>query len=209
MTETVSAGRPRTAMPREDRFQQILLAAADAYARHGYHQTSVKTIAERAGVAIGTYYLYFSSKEASCLAIIDRLYELVMAAVVEARAGHQGTLAKLTASVRAVLHTFGSHEDLAKVVLIQAPGAHPDFDRRLREIHAELTALVARDVREAIEASLLPSQDERLAARCLVGSLYEILLGWLRDRDPSDLAQAAPTLLTFIFRGLGAEVVEG
>jgi len=189
--------------PREDRFEQLLAAAAAAYAELGYHRTSVKTIADRAGVATGTFYLYFPTKEASALAIIDRLYQLVMGAVVAARAVQPTALAKLAASTEAVLATFAGHEDLSRVVLIQAPGAHPDFDQRLREIHAELIGLVARDIQEAVQAGLAPPQDEVLAAQCVVGAVYEILSGWMRDRVPGDPVAAAPHLRTFVLRGIG------
>lgn len=204
MSNSPLPGRPRSSRPREDRYEQLLAAAASAYADLGYHRTSVKTVVDRAGVATGTFYLYFPTKEASALAIIERLYELVMGAVVAARSAHQSTLAKLAASTEAVLAAFGRHEHLAKVVLVQAPGAHPDFDRRLQAIHAELTGLVARDIQEAVQDGLVPAQDATIAAQCIVGAVYEILNGWMRDRLPPDPVAAAPHLRTFILRGIGA-----
>ncbi|HEX6989049.1 MAG TPA: TetR/AcrR family transcriptional regulator [Bacillota bacterium] len=194
----------RAGRPPEGRYEQLLAAAAAAYAELGYHRTSVKSIVDRAGVATGTFYLYFPTKEASALAIIDRLYELVMGAVASARVAWHTSLDKLAASAEAVLDTFGRHEDLSRVVLIQAPGAHPDFDRRLQAIHAELAGLVARDIREAVEEGRLPPQDEFIAARCVVGAVYEILNGWMRDRLPPDPKTAAPGLRAFVLRGIGA-----
>ena len=189
---------------KEDRYEQLLAAAAEAYAELGYHQASVKAIVERAGVATGTYYLYFANKTASGLAIIDRLYELVMDEVVRARKLHRRELDKLAASIEAVLRTFGAHPAMAKVVLIQAPGADVAFDRRLRAIHAELIGLVAQDLREAASGGEIPPQDERLVARCIVGSLYEILIGWIRDAEPADLEEAVRTVTAFNLRGIGA-----
>jgi len=204
VADTPSPSGARTGGPREERYEQLLLAAASAYAELGYHRTSVKTVVDRAGVATGTFYLYFPTKEASALAIIDRLYELVIGAVVKARSSHATSLAKLAASVEAVLAAFSGHEALAKVVLVQAPGAHPDFDRRLQAIHAELTGLVARDIQEAVDEGLAPAQDAALSARCVVGAVYEILNGWMRDRQPPDPVAAAPHLQAFILRGIGA-----
>lgn len=205
LTSPAHKGRSRLGSAREERFEQILTAAAAAYASLGYHQTSVKAIVDGAGVATGTYYLYFPNKAASCLAVIDRLYELVMAAVITGRSGCTDVSQKLAASIDAVLNIFGQQEQLAKVVLIQAPGAHPLFDDRLRLIHAKLTTLVAEDLREAIADGLIPDQDEDVVARCLVGSLYEVLIGWLRDRNPTDLTKAKPTLMRYVMRGIGLE----
>lgn len=52
----------RTAAP-PDRRDEILDAALDCFVTHGYHGTAVPTVAKRAGVAAGTLYHYFPSKE--------------------------------------------------------------------------------------------------------------------------------------------------
>lgn len=192
-----------------DRYEQLLEAAAAAYADNGYHQTTVKAIAERAGVATGTYYLYFPNKEASVLAIIDRLYQLVLTSIIDARRGKATELEKLAASIVAAVRSFGQYEQLAKVVLIQAPGAAAVFDRRLREIQNDLVTLLAENLQEAMAAGLVIEQDARIAARCMIGSLYEVLIAWLRDRDPADLEAALPALVAYNLRGIGAASMEG
>lgn len=194
---------------RPDRYEQLLEAAAAAYADNGYHQTTVKAIAERAGVATGTYYLYFPNKEASVLAIIDRLYQLVLTSIIDARRGKATELEKLAASIVAAVRSFGQYEQLAKVVLIQAPGAAAVFDRRLREIQNDLVTLLAENLQEAMAAGLVIEQDARIAARCMIGSLYEVLIAWLRDRDPADLEAALPALVAYNLRGIGAASMEG
>ena len=57
---------------KEAKRQGILNAAVTEIARHGYFGTTVSTIARRAGVADGTIYLYFKSKEAILVAIFER-----------------------------------------------------------------------------------------------------------------------------------------
>src|ERR1700752_5132014 len=52
---------------------QILDAAARVLAERGYHRTTVRDIAREAGIADGTIYLYFSSKQELLLALIARL----------------------------------------------------------------------------------------------------------------------------------------
>ena len=65
------ARRPRVVKPPDQRRREILEAATELFARRGYDVTTVQTIATRAGVAAGTVYLYFPSKEA----ILDALQE--------------------------------------------------------------------------------------------------------------------------------------
>jgi AcrR family transcriptional regulator len=59
--------------PAQVRRNEILEAAVALFAERGYQRTSVKEIAERAGIAPGTIYLYFESKRDLLFAIVDRL----------------------------------------------------------------------------------------------------------------------------------------
>lgn len=191
---------------RPERYRRLLAAAEAAFAERGFHRTSIKDITERAGVATGTYYLYFPTKEASCLAVIEDVYDDLLAAVARRRAGLPDVLCKLAASVAAAVETFARRPAAARVVFVHAPGAHPEFDRRLQAIEGELRARVAADVAEAVAAGLLPPQSPEVTARCLVGALREALLAWIRPagaEGPGDPRAELCELLTFLLRGLG------
>ncbi|HEY8415044.1 MAG TPA: TetR/AcrR family transcriptional regulator, partial [Thermaerobacter sp.] len=155
----------------QERYEQLLGAAAEAFASRGYHQTTVKDIVDRAGVATGTFYLYFANKEQSCAALIERLYGRVLAEVVAARQGRRTKLEKLAASIEAALRVFGQERNLAHIALVRAPGAHPLFDQLLARIQRELWNLVAEDIDEAVAEGLLPPQPAAITARALIGSL--------------------------------------
>ena len=55
-----------------DKGEAILAAALDLFVERGFHGTSVPSVAERAGVAAGTIYHYFASKEALVNALFKR-----------------------------------------------------------------------------------------------------------------------------------------
>ncbi|GAB6876470.1 TetR/AcrR family transcriptional regulator [Thermaerobacter litoralis] len=187
----------------QERYEQLLEAAAVEFATRGYHQTTIKDIVDRAGVATGTFYLYFANKEQSCIALIERLYGRVLAEVVAARAGKATKLEKLAASIRAALEVFGAHRNLAHIALVRAPGAHPLFDELLARIHRQFWDLVAEDITEAMAEGLLPPQPADIAARALIGALYEVVISWLQAGVPADLGQAVEPLVGFCLRGLG------
>lgn len=65
------ARRRRVVKPADQRRREILNAAVELFRRRGYEVSTVQAIAARAGVAAGTVYLYFPSKEA----ILDSLQE--------------------------------------------------------------------------------------------------------------------------------------
>lgn len=188
----------------QERYEQLLGAAAEAFASRGYHQTTVKDIVDRAGVATGTFYLYFANKEQSCAALIERLYGRVLAEVVAARQGRRTKLEKLAASIEAALRVFGQERNLAHIALVRAPGAHPLFDQLLARIQRELWNLVAEDIDEAVAEGLLPPQPAAITARALIGSLYEVVISWLQDGVPAALDEAIDPLVRYCLRGLGA-----
>ena len=192
----------------QERRESLLAAAKAVFAREGYHRATVRDIAREAGVATGTFYLYFSSKEACLLGLIEEFYRRLMARIVEARAGRGSVLEKLAASVAAVVCAFAAERDLARIVLIQAAGAHPAFDARLAQLHADFARLVEEDLAEAVEAGLLPPQDTGVTAVALIGAVHEVIVAWLREGRPADLEAALPALSCFCLRGAGAGVAE-
>src|SRR5260221_13057588 len=76
------AAPKKTALPKSERRQQILSVARDVFARRGYHQMTIDDIALQAGVARGTFYLYFEDKRAVFSDLIDRFASQLTMAIV-------------------------------------------------------------------------------------------------------------------------------
>ncbi|MBR1219400.1 TetR/AcrR family transcriptional regulator [Bradyrhizobium sp. U87765 SZCCT0131] len=71
---------PRT-RPAEERLDQLMTAAQELFLAHGVATTSVEHITARAGVAKGTFYLYFASKDEVLLALGERFAHDHLAAI--------------------------------------------------------------------------------------------------------------------------------
>lgn len=83
---------------RGHRGDEILAAAQNEFLLHGYKRTSIDTIAQAAGVAKGTVYLYFKSKEEVFRAVSQTLIDFFVRAAKEASEG-DGTPAERLANV--------------------------------------------------------------------------------------------------------------
>ena len=90
---------------RAARREQIIAAAAECFARTGYHATTMADIAEAAGVSKGTSYLYFLGKEALFIALYEE-WDCGLAARVDAAVGELAEPAR--PSPRAVLAAVAS-----------------------------------------------------------------------------------------------------
>ncbi|HWF55734.1 MAG TPA: TetR/AcrR family transcriptional regulator [Solirubrobacteraceae bacterium] len=187
--------------------ERLLRSARELIEEGGYGAATVAAIAARAGVAAGTLYRHFSSKEELFVevfrSVCDREVEAMRAVAAEMPDGstHVDRL-------EAVLGTF-ARRALRRPRLAWALIAEPvdplvDAERlAYRERYRELTA---QALRAAIAAGELPEQDVALTAAALVGGCGEALVGPL-----SPLAGAGPdsphilaALGTFVRRAVGA-----
>lgn len=187
----------------------IIDAARRVFAERGYHGTTMRDIAAAAGVATGTLYLYFASKEALYEALLVKLTTMVLDAIVRARGGRPDVLSKLEASITAAVTVFATNADLARIVLVQAAGADPSFEDRLAQVHRTLASFVRQDLDEAIGAGRLPPLDTEVAAMAWVGTFYEVIMSWLRDGRPDPLESSIGTLVAYNLRAIGAPTGQG
>jgi AcrR family transcriptional regulator len=119
MGEGTRRGRPRDEALTARRQEEILAAAATAFACGGYPDTDVQAVADAAGVAKGTIYLYFPSKERLFLATVDRAMSRLCETVRQACADVPDPLDRLEVGVRAYLQFFRDHPDFAELLIIE------------------------------------------------------------------------------------------
>src|SRR5437773_3872940 len=116
-----------TAMRDPDKPQQIIDAAIRVFARHGYYNSRVSDIAKEAGMASGTIYLYFKTKDD----ILVTLFREKMADwVAHARreiSGEPDALAKIRRLVALHFQVLETDPDLAEVVQVELRQGHKFF----------------------------------------------------------------------------------
>lgn len=181
--------------------ERLLVAARELIEEGGYGSASVMAIAERAGVAAGTVYRHFASKAELFLDVFRDVCAGEERAMVAAAAdAGPGAVARL----EAVLTTFArralQNPQLAWALLAEPVDQLVDAERlAYRERYA---ALVARELRAAIDAREIPAQDVEFMAAALVGGCGEALVGPLSSVNGSD--QVVDSIRTFIRRAIGA-----
>jgi AcrR family transcriptional regulator len=185
----------------ENRRACILKAARCVFARQGYANTVVDDIAGQAGIAKGTLYLYFKSKEEIFLAALmedaRRLEELTRERMRAVDSWEE----KLKAYVGVRLEYLETHQDFLRIYLAEIRGmmvcglrVHSEFHRVMRSSEAHLAQVLAA----AIAKKEIRPVDPELAALTICdltrGLMERRLLGWSRPGEPSD-AQFAIDLL--------------
>jgi AcrR family transcriptional regulator len=121
------AKAPRT--PRGARTRRALLdAAAVEFGDKGFHATGITDITRRAGVALGSFYTWFESKEAIFRALVADMSQRVKEAVGPRVQGAQGALAREEAALSAFLD-FVAGNTLIYRIIDEAEFVAPDSHR--------------------------------------------------------------------------------
>ncbi|PSK99080.1 TetR family transcriptional regulator [Murinocardiopsis flavida] len=189
---------------RQARRAEILAAAVRVFARRGFADSRIEDVASEAGVAKGSVYLYFESREALLHGAFDALSahsaEILRDAVHGPGADGHGTAPdRLAALVRSVLGMLTAQPDIAHVVLdLWAAGRGRadmplDLARTYREYRAAITTLLEQARDEGWTADAPPQEH----AAIIVGAIEGCLLQWLMDPkvDPAALADPLVRML--------------
>jgi AcrR family transcriptional regulator len=207
----MTARRRRTLMHPDARRQQLLDAATWVFARKGYRHAGISDIIARAGVARGTFYLYFKSKQEVFLAIVNDFHSRITGALAQADdpvavAAQAGTpQAVLRTSARRWLSFFSEHRDAAIVVLKEASSIDPRFEQGFVDLRKSAVTFFAARFKRLQELGLVRSQvSPELAAHLQLGMFDALLNDFvLRDGDV-DLDALAESLADFEWNGIRA-----
>lgn len=164
-------------MERSARREQVLACAVRVFSQKGYHATTVSDIIEDAGVARGTFYLYFKSKRAIFDELLDDFLDRILKQVrrVELSPEAPAPLTQMRGNVERVLDELLSSRAMARILLREAVGLDADFDRKLEEFYGRLVALIEGSLRLGQQMGLIGDCDVRVAALCVLGSVKEVV----------------------------------
>lgn len=203
----VTDGRTRRASAiREQRRGLILDAAVRVFSALGYHQTRVADIIEEAGIARGTFYLYFESKNAIFLELLGDLLTHLRDSVrgVDTTAGAAPVTAQLFASVRGLLQTLASNRALTTILIREAVGLDEETDKMLMGFYESLHDLIAESLERGQQMGVIRPLDVNIVASCILGSIKQVLERELvlKGDEPMDLDRVAGEILAYNARGL-------
>jgi len=186
-----------------DRRAALLEAARKVLAEKGVEAARVSEIVARAGVAQGTFYLYFTSKSSLVVALADQVYAEIRDEVSRAIADHERVTEQVSAGVEAAFRAVERNHDVFAIVHPRARGAEVRQEsERLFEPYYELVAATIRagQARGEIPADVAPDLTARLVVDLIDSAAYACYI--LNEEAP--VASYQTQVICFIQRGLGA-----
>ena len=158
-----------------EREEQLLAAARKVFREKGYEGATVAQIVKEAGVAQGTFYLYFPSKKDAFFALGQYLYEEMAAHVTDRVAGELPLDDRIRAITGACFAAADENSDLVKLVFFGADSASAELQAKMAAQNPVMVAL-RRMFEEEIAAGNMQPIDPELAARLLIGFVRNAVL---------------------------------
>jgi AcrR family transcriptional regulator len=197
----------RIVMDKETRRQQIVDAAIEVFAVKGYRVASITDIIGQAGVARGTFYLYFQSKEEAFHAALDRFLELFREMARKERARSYRNPLSLESNLReSLLDWLGfllEHRPLTKIVFRQAAAVDPDYEQKYLEIIRATQAHSAKAIRFLQTIQVLRRDlDPEFLNTVFYGVTIQIVLRALAQKTEPDLPALADQWIKLLRSGV-------
>ena len=191
-----------------DKHRQIIDAAVRVFARNGYYNSRVSDIAREAGVASGTIYLYFRTKDEILVSLFREKMAAWVAFVRTEIAGEPDALAKIRRLV--VLHFSVLEKDpaLAEVVQVELRQGHKFFHGASAHEVSAYFELIGSVLEEGQAAGVIRRDlPLKIATKVLFGAMDQVATSWVLGKRTYRLSDAAETVAAVFLRGVIADAV--
>lgn len=169
--------------PGEERRDQIIRIALQRFATHGYHQTKISDIVREAGVAQGTFYWHFKSKEAIAAEIVLTGREKLLEAIGQGYrkdAGSVEDMVKASERLFMNLFSFAADNRYFMELLLKGIVTEESVRRLVEETRNAVESAFRHNMERAIELGMLPqSMDVPVRAALLVSMIEGMISRWL------------------------------
>src|SRR5687768_2167542 len=203
----------RVVKPTEQRRAEILEAALALFSSKGFHDTTMEEVANAAGVAKGTIYLYFQSKEHLLLALkrdfmqglTDVVAEIVADAIEHLEAGKPADYRDIIDDIfESVVDYHRQRREEVEVVVRQSPS--PDLVHEALELEREYLGLVTNAFRTGIEYGLVHTEDPEMTAHLVTAAIRDNIATCLCYSEPDDLDRLVEASKQLLYKALAPNV---
>jgi TetR/AcrR family fatty acid metabolism transcriptional regulator len=199
----------RTEAALEGKRERILDAAVKVFAKDGFYNAKVSQIAEEAGVADGTIYLYFKSKDDLLISLFEDRMEEINADLRGRLERSPNALDRLREVVKLHLELVQSNPHMAEVICVELRQSSKFIKEYANPKFGEFLRLIAGAIADGQKSGELRDDlSPPLVARAMFGALDEIALAWLvrgKRSDKIDIGRAIDQMSMLFIDGLKSE----
>lgn len=205
-TRPAAARTDRAARLRETRRAAILAAAKAVFAEKGYHDASVNDVIERAGIARGTFYLYFEGKAQVFESVLAEALLALRAVVrpIDVSRGAPPPARQLREMLTAALGYARADREFTRLLLSSCLHPDPEVARLVDGFYRHVTDLLAASLAKGVRLGLVRPCDPALIAPLALGAVRGAVGHLLLSGRPPPLERIVDALISFAMTGVGA-----
>ena len=186
-----------------DKPQQIIDAAVRVFARTGFFNSRVSDIAREAGIASGTIYLYFKTKDEILVTLFREKMAGFVSTLRKEIAGEPDAPAKLRRLVRLHFETLQARPELAEVVQLELRQGQKFFRGASAQEISAYFDLIGSVLEEGVAAGVFRRElPVKIATKMLFGAMDQLTTSWVLGKRGYRLADAAEPIANIFLRGV-------
>ncbi len=135
----------------QKRRKQFCDAAADLFARKGYHSTTIKEIAEQAGVSIGLIYLYIKTKEDVLFLVIESVLNSYITEIPKAMDSLEDPIERFCAAVTAYCKVVGVNPEATLLAYRETGSLSSGYKNTIKLMELETNQLITKCIQDCID----------------------------------------------------------
>lgn len=191
-------------LSKAERRRELLAAARDVFVEKGFSAASVDDIVARAGVARGTFYLYFQDKRSIFEALVDDFLTRIAACVrsIDIAPGAPPPAVQLRANILRVVQLSLAEPAIVKLALFDATGLDPELDEKLHGYYGALRTLIAESLELGQQLGMVRAGDRRVMLAIGLGGLKEVLVDAVQGDLTPDAEAITDEIMRFLAVGL-------
>lgn len=192
-----------SAMRDPDKPQQIIDAAIRVFARNGFYNSRVSDIAREAGIASGTIYLYFKTKDEILVTLFREKMAGFVASLRAAIAREPDPEAKIRRLVRLHFEVLEASPDMAEVVQIELRQGQKFFRGASAHEISAYFELIGSILHDGVAAGVFRRDlPVKVATKMLFGAMDQVTTSWVLGKRGYRLADAAEPVANIFLKGV-------
>jgi len=200
---TRNAGDTPTTPSRNSKREVILHESAKLFAKHGYADTDVQVVADRAKVGKGTVYRYFNDKKGLFLAVSEMVWRELHQYILERITKGRTAIEQIGLGVRANFEFFQRHPHYIEIAMIERATFHDTIEATQYSYRKSNIEGLHRVLEEAVREGSLRRIDVPAVADLLCNLTYGTIVAHTMTGRRRELVRQTNLIMDMFQRGYG------
>jgi AcrR family transcriptional regulator len=180
--------------------RDLLEGARKVIAKEGYHKTKIADIARAANVGVGTFYLYYPTKQAIFLELVEDTMRRLKAELDSVRDRATDPAALRYESSATFLRFAQENRELFRIVF----GHGADFHKLVRKAQGMFVRDVIENLQTGIQAGVFRPHQTEIVAHAIIGLSVQVVTWWLENED-TPIEEIRDTVMELVLHGIASD----